>query len=453
MRNQPTDVLPSELLSMIFLWGLPNSKYRFKVDKYRRSISQVCRSWRTICLDTPRFWRAVYITIDDDDFLPPHNWLIMEPIIRRAGIVPLDLTINIFSSSRSSVVLHLMRCLKPHIDRLRELHFTSSCLDPILEFFPLPRSMPYLKTLDIRLNGNGNPKELESQASVELWDCTSSFPALESFTIDGTDVATVRFSFQSISCDQVLDLNIINVDGFGDRERVKYITGFKRLRSLGLHPELQMLKCPPLFSYGSLHSLKLSSSMGIVPGRSMGDTSFIHHLELITRSGHDPLRVFESKDLPCLRTVSHPTKFVHSLLYCHTRMNRFIRNHPSIFAIGMHPAACYNLLKLLFFEGLTSSLETPHNVRFVRFLVPNQLGNIIHKDVLRRGLGSKWAPRFEWVFLDACRSASDRSLNIDERIRVLAEEFPKQFRWIEDDEAIPMDEILSLGADGWPIRE
>src|SRR5260221_4883759 len=107
MRNQPTDVLPSELLSMIFLWGLPNSKYRFKVDKYRRSISQVCRSWRTICLDTPRFWRAVYITIDDDDFLPPHNWLIMEPIIRRAGIVPLDLTINIFSSSRSSVVLHL----------------------------------------------------------------------------------------------------------------------------------------------------------------------------------------------------------------------------------------------------------------------------------------------------------------------------------------------------------
>src|SRR5260221_6994376 len=214
MRNQPMDVLPSELLSLVFLWGLPNSKYRFKVDEYRRNISQVCRSWRIICLDTPRLWRAVYIIINDG-FLPSHTWLITE-LIRRAGMVPLDLTINVSSNSHPSAVLHLLRRLKPHIDRLRELHFTSSCLDPILEFFPLPRSMPYLKTLDIRLNGNGNPKELESQASVELWDCTSSFPALESFTIDGTDVATVRFSFQSISCDRVLDLNIINVDGFGD---------------------------------------------------------------------------------------------------------------------------------------------------------------------------------------------------------------------------------------------
>src|SRR5258708_6261891 len=200
MRNQPTDVLPSELLSLVFLWGLPNSKYRFKVDKYRRSISQVCRSWRTICLDTPRVWRAVYIIINDG-FLPRHTWLITE-LIRRAGMVPLDLTINVSSNSHPSAVLHLLRCLKPHIDQLRELHFTSSCLDPILEFFPLPRSMPSLKTLDIRLNG-----DLEAiQASVELWDCNSSFPALESFTIGGgTDV---KFSFQSLSSDKVRNLTI-----------------------------------------------------------------------------------------------------------------------------------------------------------------------------------------------------------------------------------------------------
>ena len=294
--------------------------------------------------------------------------------------------------------------------------------------------MPSLKTLDIRLNGN--PEDI--QASVELWDCNSSFPALESFTIDGTDVA-VKFSFQSLSCDQVLDLNIIRVDVFRDREHVKYITGFKRLRSLGLHlyhPEAQPLKCLPLSSHGSLHSLKLSSSMGILP-RLMGDTSFIHHLELTTR-GYDPLRDLESTDLPCLRTVSHPTAFLH----CNKRLSWFIRNCPSIFAIEMHPTACYKLLGWIFSERLTS-----HNVRFVRFLAPNRADNI-HQDALRRWLRSKWAPRFEWVFLDAYQSTSNRSLNINEQLRVLAEEFPKQVRWIEDDEAIPINEILSLGADG-----
>src|SRR5258708_333688 len=277
------DLLPTELQSLVFLWGLPNSKYRFKVVRYRRSISQVCRCWRTICLDTPRLWRAVYIIIDA--FLSCHNWQVIEPLIRRAKKVPLDLTIDVFRNLGTAS--YLLRRLKPCIHRLRELRFTSTHLEPLLEFFPLPRSMPYLKTLDICLTEG----RWDDQSSVELWECNSSYPTLESFTIDGIG----RFFFQSISSDQMLDLNItmVHASSFGDREDLKYITNFRRLRSLGLHlypPEVEALKCLLSFSQGSLHSLKLHSTMGAVP-RLMGDTSLIHHLELIT-CGHHPLNVF-----------------------------------------------------------------------------------------------------------------------------------------------------------------
>ncbi len=255
MCNQPMDVLPSKVLSLVFLWGLPNSKYRFKVDRYRRCISQVCRSWRTICLDTPCLWHVVYIIINND-LLPHHNWLIMEPLIRRAGMVPLDLTIEIYSDS--SAILHLLRCLKPHIDWLHELYFTSKWLSPILEFFPLPCSMPYLKTLDIHLIAWG------SLASVELWDCNSSFPALESLTIDEGTCFAIRFSwtFQSISCDQVLDLNIIKLTACRD-------WGF------GIHQRLEALVVTGIASAFSWdRGVKLSTS--IPPGISFPQTQLDH---------------------------------------------------------------------------------------------------------------------------------------------------------------------------------
>ena len=324
-------------------------------------------------------------------------------------MVPLDLTIDISSNSDSA--LHLLRRLKPYIRQLHELHFTSCWLDHVLEFFPLPHSMPYLKTLDICLTG-----PLRTPP-VELWHPDSSFPALKSFTIDLRNVAA-RFSFQSIPCDQVLDLNIFMND-FRDKEHVKYIKNFKRLQSMGLHlyyPEMEVPERLPPFPHGSLHSLKLGSSTDILPPTLMDNTSSIHHLEL--RTAGDPLKVFESKDFPCLRTVSHPTKF----LYHAAHVDWFIRDHPSIFAIEIHQKAAYGFLELLFSEELIS-LERPHNVRFVRFLVSKQSSGA---EDLWKWLGSKWAPRFEWVFLDVCRSASDRSLNIDERIRVLTEEFLKQ---------------------------
>ncbi len=128
---------------------------------------------------------------------------------------------------------------------------------------------------------------------------------------------------------------------FRDREVLKYITSLY-LRSLRLclySLEVQGLKCLLSFPHGSLHSLKLNSFA--VP-RSMDVTGLIRHLELIRR-GHDPLNVFESEDFPgCSRTVSHPI----ASLVCNRRMSRFIRDHPNIFAIEMHPEACYKL-----FEG------------------------------------------------------------------------------------------------------
>ncbi|SRR5258708_36219138 len=75
---------------------------------------------------------------------------------------PLDLTIDVCRDLGTAS--YLLRHLKPCIHRLRELRFTSTRLEPLLEFFPLPRSMPYLKTLDIRLT-NGR---WDDQSSVEL---------------------------------------------------------------------------------------------------------------------------------------------------------------------------------------------------------------------------------------------------------------------------------------------
>src|SRR5258708_25871641 len=291
MCNQPMDVLPSKVLSLIFLWGLPNSKYRFKVDRYRRSISQVCSSWRTICLNTPLLWRTVYIIINHR-VLSRHSWSIMGLLIRRARMVPLDLTIDISCGRDPSPVLRLLS-LKPHIARLRELHLTSSWLDPIREFFPLGRSMPYLKTLHIHLIGGRTdfPKPLK------LWDCDSSFPALESFTINISGSIKVIFSLQSISCDQVSDLNI-DVDVLKDREHMKYIKSFKHLRSLGLklYSVEEVLKYLPPSTHGSLHSLKLSSSRLVWSRpRIIGDTSLVRHLELMMYN-ESPLEIFKSKD-------------------------------------------------------------------------------------------------------------------------------------------------------------
>src|SRR5258708_21944029 len=166
--------------------------------------------------------------------------------------------------------------------------------------------MPYLKTLDIHLIAWG------SLASVELWDCNSSFPALESLTIDEGTCFAIRFSwtFQSISCDQVLDLNIIKLTACRDCEDLEYIRDLRHLWSLGLHqhsPEIEVLNCLHPFPQ-AFHSLKLNWTMGVVP-RLMGNTSLIHHLEVIT-CDQDPLNVFESEDFPCLHTISHPTAFL-----------------------------------------------------------------------------------------------------------------------------------------------
>src|SRR5258705_10365610 len=95
-----------------------------------------------------------------------------------------------------------------------------------------------------------------------------------------------------------------------ETEDLEYIRGLRHLWSLGLHqhsPEIEVLNCLHPFPQ-AFHSLKLNWTMGVVP-RLMGNTSLIHHLEVIT-CDQDPLNVFESEDFPCLHTISHPTAFL-----------------------------------------------------------------------------------------------------------------------------------------------
>ncbi|KIK55206.1 hypothetical protein GYMLUDRAFT_175849, partial [Collybiopsis luxurians FD-317 M1] len=64
----PIRQLPSETLAEIFAWCLPTDmKYSVRDLKQAPLVfTAVCRSWRSICLGTPRLWNSIHI------YLPPH---------------------------------------------------------------------------------------------------------------------------------------------------------------------------------------------------------------------------------------------------------------------------------------------------------------------------------------------------------------------------------------------
>ncbi|KAF8342582.1 uncharacterized protein EI90DRAFT_3115167 [Cantharellus anzutake] len=446
MRKQPTDVLPPEILSIIFLEGLPSYTHRFKVDRHRRSISQVCRSWRAFCIDTPLLWRALYIS--HKNISTGDDWERLKLLIERARTVPLDLSIYFYDLNNPSInqatLSRLTGYLTPLLPRVRNLHYTSIHMGAILAFFPLPRSMPFLRKLRLILA----PWPM-GHKFITLWRHDSSFPLLESLSVEGPSFETINSTLDGIPRGQVRHFNVNHI--FCARERIGYISQSRHLDSLGWHPlhleEARLQNSPddlPRFCSNTLHSLIVNGSIHVLL-RLLDTTHSIRHLEL-SPGGVECIDAAKSTDFIHLRTISLRS----SPLTQEISLYAFISTHPTIFAIELNARDYYKLLPLLF----SGRNRKAHNVSFIRVVATSDWDLCdVPEAVMRDWLESPWTSRLEWNYLDFTRRDGAEWPNGHERIQALANSFPEQFRWIEEDEAVPFDKIASLGPDGWPSCE
>ncbi|KAJ6566856.1 hypothetical protein B0H19DRAFT_1138746 [Mycena capillaripes] len=98
----PARRLPEDIVREIFMATLSSTRNSvISPDEAPLLLCQICKSWRTVALTTPRLWASVHIVIPTESKLPRlantvSAWL------RRSGTVPLDISLVYSHTSESS---------------------------------------------------------------------------------------------------------------------------------------------------------------------------------------------------------------------------------------------------------------------------------------------------------------------------------------------------------------
>lgn len=104
----PLDCLPTELLSDIFEWCLPDDASRRDAPLHRLApwtLTWVCRQWRIVCLSNPKLWTRIKLGHYGSE--PAGDEQILDLWLSRSSILPLHISLtHEMNDSLQSVVLN-----------------------------------------------------------------------------------------------------------------------------------------------------------------------------------------------------------------------------------------------------------------------------------------------------------------------------------------------------------
>ncbi|KAF8295802.1 hypothetical protein DL93DRAFT_2193689 [Clavulina sp. PMI_390] len=187
--------LPTELLSYIFIQGLPPAAEVSSqpTHRYQANIVSTCSFWRDIALRTPALWCRIFVGLTKSDLQfdstdPGH--LTFEERLARAGIHPLHLYVDIaptasqwFSWQSDQRMSSVVQSILPRVSQLTvvqfpDYFFPSSSHIFRIDSIPLLHTLTLIKTdLNIRgINTSTAPPPIPNDSLQHLFP-----PSLKSF--------------------------------------------------------------------------------------------------------------------------------------------------------------------------------------------------------------------------------------------------------------------------------
>lgn len=153
----PLRRLPNELLREIFLFAVVDNPASLDARIGPWPISQVCGSWRSIVLSTPRLWSSILIhcplkkvanspwsqfdteiTYRDAKFIPKSSIPILKTILTRSSVTLLDIVFDITIPSMMSQAALLIPSLTKVCRRWRSIHLKA--LHGLVKYFDQAKS-------------------------------------------------------------------------------------------------------------------------------------------------------------------------------------------------------------------------------------------------------------------------------------------------------------------------
>ncbi|KAJ7186073.1 hypothetical protein C8R46DRAFT_881971, partial [Mycena filopes] len=143
--------LPTDITCEIFIHSLPvyPSFPRLTDLGSPTLLTQICRQWRSIALDTPTLWRAMSLTSDS---IEQESYL-FDLWLNRSGSCPLSVN---FCDWYSEAELPVLRRVLQHSPRLDELRVVL----PVHPMLKTPHPLPMLRRLDLTLSGAPVPQDI-----------------------------------------------------------------------------------------------------------------------------------------------------------------------------------------------------------------------------------------------------------------------------------------------------
>ena len=121
LRSPPIDRVPTEILAQIFIWMVTHDFFTnsitvlsFAFTSEAVKVSQVCRFWREVALNTPKLWTQIYICPGNDTA----TFVRVSTYLSRSKRSPL----KVWTRMSSWSALKAFRLLLPHFHRLQWLY-------------------------------------------------------------------------------------------------------------------------------------------------------------------------------------------------------------------------------------------------------------------------------------------------------------------------------------------
>lgn len=186
----PIRRVPQDIFREIALYSLP-LRPTPSYCQFPLSFSQVCSTWRSIALSTPRMWSTIYLTIKNPLSFPMYSELVRE-WLKRANPIPATFLIyfrlTVHDIMQCEVDLRqFLTSLSQSLAHVRHLGFGSYKVETLRAIFnePLEWTLPTLCQLDIQ---SGNATSCTESANVLQfrYQLFKSTPLLKSLILDST---------------------------------------------------------------------------------------------------------------------------------------------------------------------------------------------------------------------------------------------------------------------------
>jgi hypothetical protein len=148
----PVLSLPNEIISEIFLNFLPIYPRHAPATGILSptSLGQVCRQWRDIAFSTPTLWRAISLSVNDEDIDLSEKLILLEIWLGRSRSYPLSIKLeDNWTYSPGSTLVPFMKTIAKHCARLEHLKISAYFYENMRLF---AWDMPLLRSFKLHLN-------------------------------------------------------------------------------------------------------------------------------------------------------------------------------------------------------------------------------------------------------------------------------------------------------------